>query len=107
MEKEELFSALRLLGVTEVDLYYNGSGDEGNIDRVDFTPKECDVSRAITNNLEIYVYGVLDEYYPGWELDDGAYGEVFIRITPDNISIKIIHNQAEVCYDTTHTSITI
>jgi len=106
MEKENIFAALRSLGVTEVYLSYTGYGDEGMLDSPDFTPKESVVPWNVSEALRDFMYTTLCDHYAGWEINEGSNGEIFITLSNDEVNIKIINNMVITTYETDHIILT-
>ena len=88
-----LMSQLRDLGVKRAEIRYDGSGDSGSIDDVEFnsdaekySPMEVPV--GLHSKCEELGYHILQTYYDwDWYNDDGGYGSV--NLLPDTDTIEI------------------
>lgn len=100
-----IIAALSALGVTEVELTYNGSGDEGYINEVTFTPN-MDEAEPFISPLNDWGYGLLERHYGGWEINEGSHGTITIRLD-DPSEIVIAHEEAEVTYTSNPTTLAL
>ena len=95
--KAALFDALEAAGITTVTVTFDGYGDSGQIEDVtaqcgetivDLPPGEVSLASATWNSddvstaqveiaaaLEQHCYDLLEQSHPGWENNDGAWGE--------------------------------
>ena len=98
-----------LANVEEIVVNYDGSGDDGAITSIKFFdhagtevhPPPADVVRAVVQKLqnqefdypevEDYIYALLAARFGGWENDDGAYGEIVIRV--EDGSVDVAHDE--------------
>ncbi len=107
-----IYAALKRLGISQIEVIYDGSGDSGCIEDVaafdadgalvhplpdetvtilrreakwdetrkvwkdTFTPATVPLREAITD----WCYDVLEEHFPSWGNDDGAYGTITIDV---------------------------
>lgn len=89
--KREMFATLTDVvkafpTIQTVEVIYDGSGDSGGIDSIDFRDgnnRLVDIGDGfnhVNNKIEEFVYQVLEERCGGWEINDGARGEVIIRV---------------------------
>jgi len=110
LNKTVVFDALAAAGVTSVTITFDGEGDSGQIESITahtgsqeahvpvtaltvykaewhreaLTPLE----RVLPYALEELCYGYLGEKYPGWELNDGAYGEFRFEVASRTIELE-------------------
>jgi hypothetical protein len=87
-----LMSRLRDLDIQRVEIRYDGSGDSGSIDDVDFYKEKWesvdDVAEDLRGLCEDLGYHILNQHYQwDWYNNDGGYGTVII--TPDTDTITI------------------
>jgi hypothetical protein len=80
-------------GYSKLVVAYEGSCDEGDIQSVIATNKdgvEEGVSPDIENKVKDYAFDILESKYPGWEINEGSFGE--ITISPCRRTITYVHN---------------
>jgi hypothetical protein len=87
-----LFAALKDAGVTRVEIRYDGGGDSGQVDDVEFEGDNIDV-RSIHDKFEgdLQELGchILEQHYNhDWYNNDGGYGSIVINLT-DSPTIDI------------------
>lgn len=75
-----LSQSLSEAGVAQVVAEYDGSGDSGQIDAIEYSDAESDeitdkVPELLRREVEDFFYAVLDVRYGGWENGDGASGK--------------------------------
>lgn len=69
---------LKGLGVKKIDVSYSGSGDEGYVNEVVFTPELKDFDRERLNDV---LYDYLDPAHVGdWVNNEGGFGELSIDL---------------------------
>ena len=113
LNKERLFEALASVGITRVELAFDGYGDEGQIESVGaFAGEEPielpdtevtlatlgwrdtepgDTAMSLAGAVEHLAYDLLAATHAGWENNDGAYG-TFTFSTGDR-TIALEHNE--------------
>lgn len=96
--KEALFAAMRVAGITEIILTFDGAGDSGQIEdigarrgdavvpipdlaitlaRVCWSISEISTSSmSLSEAVETLAYDLLSDSHGGWENCDGAFGEL-------------------------------
>ena len=110
---KNLIPILKENKVAKVEIFYSGSGDEGSINSIEFFDKE-DISiepftkhREVTSTceacgqlmpfrpdckvseqLEDAAYTILQGEYPGWEIECGSSGAIFLHVESGEISIS-------------------
>lgn len=111
--KTALFDALAASGITQVTVSFDGYGDSGQIEDISaigagghMALPETEISIATTSwgNAEItehrmavreaveqLVYDCLAQTHPGWENNDGAYGEFTFDVAARVIALE--HNE--------------
>ena len=96
---------LQAAGIDRVEILYDGCGDSGCIESITYTDGQgsaVDVAGklAMTEEqlMELF-YDLTQARHPGWENNDGAYGEFHWNLKDD--ALKHIHNDRFTDYDTT------
>src|SRR5438105_11350654 len=80
---EELKTIIKQLPkeVVKVEVSYNGSGDNGNIDQVDFFDIKGSSVDVTDKGLIDFIFNFTDNNLPdGWEIDDGSSGTLIIDV---------------------------
>ena len=96
---------LKAAGVTRVHIDYDGCGDSGQIEGiayVDAAGKSLNPAGRVTmteDQLMDLFYDLSQARHPGWENEDGAYGEFDWDLETDALSH--IHNDRFTDYHTT------
>jgi hypothetical protein len=107
--KAALFGALGAAGITTVTVTFDGYGDSGQIERitaqqgdrvVDLPAGQVSLSSAIWNAdavsttdaeieaaIEQLCYDLLRQSHPGWENNDGAYGDFVFDVAAGTITL--------------------
>lgn len=119
-------SFLRQMGVESVTVEFDGSGDSGQIERVDYSPEQSEgfgdtevpgtehetsewtgsgyrkVTRdsTIRDLIEMLCYKILSFEHGGWEINEGSYGDFEIDVNNDTISLT--YNQRVESVDTSY-----
>jgi hypothetical protein len=106
--RQQLPGARRQLqdaGVECVHIKYDGCGDSGQIESITYTdgngkPVELAGKTTITEDqLMDLFYDLTQARHPGWENNDGAFGEFEWNLRDD--ALKHTHNDRFTDYDTT------
>jgi hypothetical protein len=88
-----LFAALKDAGVTSVDIRYDGGGDSGQVEDVEFYGDNLDSSALndmFEGDLQDLAYHILEDHYNyDWYNNDGGYGEIRIDFEEDTPEITI------------------
>ena len=110
LNKTVLFDALSAAGITTVHAEFDGSGDSGQINDVtaragdqaaefpcvaillhdtqwgkqELATKKVNLREAV----EDLCYGCLEQTHPGWENNDGGYGEFRIDVAKRSIELE-------------------
>jgi hypothetical protein len=107
---------LRTMGVTSVTCTYDGSGDSGDMQDImlvsgalvgensskslqNFVDRHVSTvetskqlfTQKMADALENALWKIVSDNFPGWENEDGAFGE--IDVTVEDGKIKVEHNQ--------------
>jgi Family of unknown function (DUF6878) len=80
-----LLKQLRKLGVETVTAEYDGCGDSGQVDDPHFDSEK--VSGDLAMSVQELFYDVLEEYYGGWEINEGSYGLFTWDVRADKINL--------------------
>ena len=104
-ELPEAARQLKEAGVHGVQITYDGCGDSGQIEEVtylDAQGKPLDPASRMTlteDQLMDLFYDLTQARHPGWENNDGAFGEFEWNLTTD--TLQHIHRERFTDYDTT------
>ncbi|WP_375284110.1 DUF6878 family protein [Sphingobium yanoikuyae] len=112
LNKAALFDALQTVGITMVTVAFDGDGDFGQIESVDAVASDApaDLPRvqiallraqpdgsgtetaimSVADAIEDLAYQLLTKSHPGWENNDGAYGEFRFDVSARTITLD--HN---------------
>ena len=95
---------LKNCGVVRVDIQYDGCGDSGQIEGIRYLNGEDEAIHPI-GQIDFTEDGILDLFYdllevrhPGWENNDGAFGEFAWDLAADTLTHT--HNSRFTDYDT-------
>ena len=106
--RQKLPEAARLLkdaGVVRVEIFYDGCGDSGQIERISYFNTNCkmmDLPGKVTITEEALLdlfYDLLEVRHAGWENNDGAFGEFEWDLVSDTLAQS--HSERYVECDTT------
>jgi hypothetical protein len=101
--KSAVISPLRSAGIVRVEIRFDGCGDSGAVEecicydaasapvpcpdaavepfRIEPPDRDAEAEpRSLAAALESLAYLALERHHPGWELNDGAYGELIIDV---------------------------
>ena len=96
---------LQAAGIDSVQILYDGCGDSGCIESITYTDGQGSTvdpagKLAMTEEqLMDLFYDLTQARHPGWENNDGAYGEFHWNLKDD--ALKHTHNDRFTDYDTT------
>lgn len=103
--REKLLTKFREIGVSQIEVYYSGYGDSGQLDGINVTPNnptlddiEFDsitypwrptegVQRSLNDALQDFVWEEITKRYGGFENNDGGQGELTWDITDNMITL--------------------
>jgi hypothetical protein len=84
-----LFAALKDAGVTSVEIRYDGGGDSGQVEDVEFYGDNIDSSALndkFEGNLQDLGYYILEQHYNwDWYNNDGGYGTINIELIDEPV----------------------
>ena len=97
--RANLLVELRALGVSLIEIQYEGYGDSGNVK--DVTPTPTTIKLAYDLNLRVETFGWDFAYAlnPGFENNEGGYGSLEWNLEADKINV--CHSNRYVESDTT------
>jgi len=112
----ELFDILRTTDVAKIEIEYDGSGDDSNLDTVwvyladsdkphydDPVKGTLSLDPAVRERLETYCWGVLEARQEGWEVDHGACGSFTFDVSKGTMvmahSVRVIQYEDEEEYE--------
>jgi len=88
-----LFAALKDAGVTNVEIRYDGGGDSGQVEDVEYEGTNLDhitISDNFSGQLEDLATHILEQHYDyDWYNNDGGYGVIRIDLEGDTPEISI------------------
>jgi hypothetical protein len=96
---------LQAAGIDSVQIFYDGCGDSGCIESITYADGQgsaVDVAGKLAMTEEQLMdlfYDLTQARHPGWENNDGAYGEFDWNLKDD--ALKHTHNDRFTDYDTT------
>ena len=82
-----LLSELRAVGVTKIEVQYEGYGDSGNIEDVVVTPDTISLSEELRRRVEDFGWDFAYALSPGFENNEGGYGTLTWDIAADSITL--------------------
>ena len=83
-----LLSELRAVGVTKIEVQYEGYGDSGNIEDVVVTPDTISLSEELRRRVEDFGWDFAYALSPGFENNEGGYGEMTWSLEADKIDVS-------------------
>ena len=90
IKRAKILKEMRALGVKTITADYDGYGDSGNVDNVEFTPAQS--MTKSTDELDDFIFAFVYQQFPGFEINEGAQGDFVWDITTDKIKIEHIQN---------------
>ena len=82
-----LLSELRAIGVTSIEVQYEGYGDSGNVENVVVTPDTIAFSEELRRRVEDFGWDFAYALSPGFENNEGGYGELTWALEADKINV--------------------
>jgi hypothetical protein len=84
-----LFAALKDAGVTNVEIRYDGGGDSGQVEDVDFhgdNIDDADLNSKFEGDLQDLATHLLEQHYDyDWYNNDGGYGTITIELLDEPV----------------------
>jgi hypothetical protein len=90
---------LRALGVTSIEAQYEGYGDSGNVEDVVVSPDTITLTEELRRRVEDFGWDFAYALSPGFENNEGGYGELTWAIDADKIDIS--HSNRYIASETT------
>jgi hypothetical protein len=88
-----LFAALKDAGVTNVNIRYDGGGDSGQVEDVEYDGTNLDhtsLNDKFEGDLQDLATHILEQHYDyDWYNNDGGYGDIRIDLEGDTPEISI------------------
>jgi len=112
-EREKVAALLKSHGVRSVHADYDGEGDEGQINTPDFLGDAIPgaeqrpdfpqvlvikIEDSLSERVRDLLYTFLEDLYPGWEINEGSYGQFEWNLKTDKI--QLTHNERFMQVDT-------
>eukprot|EP00903_Cladosiphon_okamuranus_P021920 g20152.t1 len=86
-----LLTELRGLGVTGLDVQYEGYGDSGNVEEVVVTPDTITLTEELRRRVEDFGWDFAYALSPGFENNEGGYGELTWALETDKIDVGYVY----------------
>lgn len=80
--RQKFIEVCKKHGVAKVEIEFDGCGDEGSTQML--TSHDPEVETAATD----YAYFLLEEHYPGWEINDGSAGTIRVDLAAGTLGIE-------------------
>lgn len=106
-DKVALIKELAEQGVTQVTIHFDGYDDNGTIEDVVLRQGEANGERklglgdGLRERLEEFAYGALEATYPGWEINEGSFGDVIIEVATATVRVEHAQRVEDVHHSTT------
>ena len=83
-----LLVELRALGVTSIEMQYEGYGDSGNVEEVLVSPDTITLTEEMRRRVEDFGWDFAYALSPGFENNEGGYGELTWALATDKIDVS-------------------
>ena len=83
-----LLAELRALGVRSIEVQYEGYGDSGNVEDVVVSPDTITLPEALRRRVEDFGWDFAYALSPGFENNEGGYGELTWALEADKIDVS-------------------
>ncbi len=97
--RANLLVELRALGITLIEIQYEGYGDSGNVEDVTPTPATIKLAEDLVQRVESFGWDFAYALNPGFENNEGGYGSLEWNLETDKINV--CHSNRYVESDTT------
>lgn len=94
-----LLTELCALGVTKIEVQYEGYGDSGNVEDVVVAPDTVTLTDELRRRVEDFGWDFAYALSPGFENNEGGYGELIWALEADKIDVS--HSNRYIETDTT------
>jgi hypothetical protein len=88
MTRAALLTEPRALGVTKIEVQYEGYGDFGNVEDVVVAPDTIALAEELRRRVEDFGWDFAYALSPGFENNEGGYGELTWAIETDKIDVS-------------------
>lgn len=80
-----LVSQLQQLGIVTIVISYDGYADSGSVEAITghshlSGDNEVPIPAAFYEQLEEFAYHLIETQFPGWEIEEGAFGTVTVNL---------------------------
>jgi len=79
---------LRALGVSGIEVQYEGYGDSGNVEDVIVSPNTITLTEDLRRRVEDFGWDFAYALSPGFENNEGGYGELTWALEADKIDVS-------------------
>lgn len=83
-----LLTELTALGVRSIEVQYEGYGDSGNVEDVVVTPDTVTLTEDLRRRVEDFGWDFAYALSPGFENNEGGYGELTWALDADKIDVS-------------------
>jgi hypothetical protein len=97
--RQRFIDACNKHGVAKVEIEFDGCGDEGSTHMA--TPHDEGVEDA----AEDYAYFMLEEHFPGWEINDGSAGAIRVDVAAGKLDISFGSRYTDIEWSTKEVSL--
>ncbi|WP_194098698.1 DUF6878 family protein [Marivivens aquimaris] len=86
--RASLLCQLRALGVRSIEVQYEGYGDSGNVEDVVVAPDTVTLTDELRRRVEDFGWDFAYALSPGFENNEGGYGELTWALEADKIDVS-------------------
>ena len=97
--RANLLCELRAMGVTSIEVQYEGYGDSGNVEDVVVTPGTITLTEELRRRVEDFGWDFAYALSPGFENNEGGYGKLTWALEADKIDVS--HSNRYISSETT------
>ncbi|AVW90039.1 MULTISPECIES: DUF6878 family protein [Roseobacteraceae] len=83
-----LLIELRALGIMNIEVQYEGYGDSGNVEDVVVAPDTVTLTDELRRRVEDFGWDFAYALSPGFENNEGGYGELTWSLEADKIDVS-------------------
>lgn len=96
--RADLLRTCRAAGATALEAQYDAYGDSGNIEDISFVPAGIIPVGETETRLADFLWRVAYDQHPGFENNEGGYGEIVWDLDADTISLDHAERYVEVSH---------
>lgn len=89
-ENLEFLQNLKQKGASKIEIDYYGGGDEGTISNIYCKELNDEILKYGKDFIDLGFY-LLEAKFPGWEINEGSEGTIYIDLSKEIPKIKINH----------------